>query len=282
LIDCENAKIINMSDGNLKSSLLTPNIGNLALFRCEKNDKICKQTYGYLASTDIDDEKKYYSFDVKNSNGNILDFTTEPECSSDTDVGKLQINGELCLISNIKVSINNNNIYSLSTKNESIFSNAITSSTKQSVIVRSNGRAFYLDNYYKEKGVNLFVFNTKSETSLVTNENIKNTLLCTCTREGICTDIEGYVKHDNEYYKIANTDQSTQNEKVSDDNFGKKCSSRDDGVKLLSYGKLCFGIESIEFFSEDKKGYYIGFSGSDAKFIRAIKNIFTIEALTGN
>ena len=271
-----------MSDGNLKSSLLTPNIGNLALFRCEKNDKFCKQTYGYLASTDVDDKKKYYSFDVNNSNGNILNFTSEPACSSDTDVGKLQNNGELCLNGSIIVSIENNNIYSISTENKSIFSNAITSTTKQSVIVRSNGRAFYLDNYYKEKGVNLFVFNTKSETSLVTNENIKNTLLCTCTREGICTDIEGYVKHDSEYYKIANTDQSTQNIQVYGDNFGKKCSSGDDGVKLLSYGKLCLGMESIDFFSEDKKGYYIGFSGGDAKFIRAIKNIFTIEALTGN
>jgi len=281
LIDCEKAKIINISDDNLKASLLTPNISNLALFRCENNDKICKQTYGYLVSSDVDDEKIYYSFAVDAANGITLDsFASEPTCG-DTDFAKIQKNGgELCLNSSIKLSINDSNIYSISTEKESIFSKAST--TKQSVIVRSNGRAFYLDNYYKEKGVNLFVSNTKSEATLVTDENINNTSLSTCTREGICTDIEGYIKHDNTYYKIADTDQSVQNEKVSDDNFGKRCSSSDDGVKLLSYGKLCLGMESIEFFSEDKKGYYIGFSGGDAKFIRAIKNIFTIEALTGN
>ncbi|ORX96949.1 hypothetical protein LY90DRAFT_643126 [Neocallimastix californiae] len=281
LIDCEKAKIINISDDNLKASLLTPNISNLALFRCENNDKICKQTYGYLVSSDVDDEKIYYSFAVGAANGITLDsFASEPTCG-DTDFAKIQKNGgELCLNSSIKLSINDSNIYSISTEKESIFSKAST--TKQSVIVRSNGRAFYLDNYYKEKGVNLFVSNTKSEATLVTDENINNTSLSTCTREGICTDIEGYIKHDNTYYKIADTDQSVQNEKVSDDNFGKRCSSSDDGVKLLSYGKLCLGMESIEFFSEDKKGYYIGFSGGDAKFIRAIKNIFTIEALTDN
>ena len=281
MIDCEKAKIINISDDNLKASLLTPNISNLALFRCENNDKICKQTYGYLVSSDVDDEKIYYSFAVDATNGITLDsFASEPTCG-DTDFAKIQKNGgELCLNSSIKLSINDSNIYSISTEKESIFSKAST--TKQSVIVRSNGRAFYLDNYYKEKGVNLFVSNTKSEATLVTDESINNALLCTCTREGICTNIEGYVKHDNTYYKIVDSNQSTKNGLVSDDNFGTKCSTSNDGLKLLSYGKLCLGMESIEFFSEDKKGYYIGFLGGDAKFIRAIKNIFTIEALTGN
>ena len=281
MIDCEKAKIISMSDENLKASLLTPNIGNLALFRCEKNDKICKQTYGYLASTDIGNEKKYYSFDISSSNGNIVDFTSEPSCSNDTDVGKLQKNGELCLKNDnsnpIKHSITESNIYSISTKSTSIFSKVISD---KNIIIRSNGKAFFLDNYYKEKGVNLFVSYMKSATSVV-KDNISKTILCICNREGICTSIKGYIKIENNYYSIEASEQETKNKLLLDEKFRTECSSSNDGGQLLSYGNLCLGMESIEFLSSDQKEYYIGFEGNDTKFIRAIENIFTIEDLKG-
>jgi len=284
LIDCDNAKVINMSDDDyLKASFLTSNIGNLALFRCDIINKICKQTYGYLASNDS--IKSYYSFDATSKENKLVQFNGTTECSEDTDVGTLQSNGELCLKSDssttqnqIKYVMNDINIYTVPTDNPSVFSN---SNSGKSVIIRSNGWAFYLDNYYSENGINLFVSYRKSETSYV-SANISNTFLCNCQKNGICTAVEGYVKYDDTYYKIADSDQSIKNVQVSDDNFGTICSSSNDGVKLLSYGKLCLGMESIEFFSEDKKGYYIGFSGNDAKFIRAVKNIFTIEALNGN
>ncbi|KAG4095488.1 hypothetical protein H8356DRAFT_996875 [Neocallimastix lanati (nom. inval.)] len=285
LIDCENAKVINTSDGDyLKASFLTSNIGNLALFRCDIINKICKQTYGYLASNDS--TKSYYSFDAVSKSNNLIKFDGSTGCNGDTDVGTLQSNGELCLKSDssnqnqIKYIMNEINIYNLSIDNPSVFSN---SNSGKSVIIRSNGWAFYLDNYYSEKGVNLFVSYRKSETSDV-SANIRNTLLCNCQKNGICTAVEGYVKYDNTYYKIASNNQYYDNENLSEaNNFETACSnSNTNGWKVLSYGKLCLGSESIQFLMTEQIGFYIGFVNGVSKFIRAIENVFTIEDLNGN
>jgi len=284
LIDCENAKVINTSDGDyLKASFLTSNIGNLALFRCDIINKICKQTYGYLASNDS--TKSYYSFDAVSKSNNLIKFDGSTGCNGDADVGTLQSNGELCLKSDssnqnqIKYIMNEINIYNLSIDNPSVFSN---SNSGKSVIIRSNGWAFYLDNYYSEKGVNLFVSYRKSETSDV-SANIRNTLLCNCQKNGICTAVEGYVKYDNTYYKIASNNQYYDNENLSEaNNFETACSnSNTNGWKVLSYGKLCLGSESIQFLMTEQIGFYIGFVNGVSKFIRAIENVFTIEDLNG-
>jgi len=252
----------------------------LILFRCNSEKIVCKQTYGYLASSDS--SKTYYSFDItKDGKGQLLE-SSNTSCSNDDDIGNLSGSGRLCINSGNKHSMNNGDIYSLSTSNISVFSNQINSD--RSVIVRSTANAFYLDNYYPEKGVNLFISLKRTEdTSQVSvNGNISNTQLCYCIEEGICTAREGYIKNGNNYYSISTTTASNKELSLTDtDHFVNTCTSTNsNGWKLLSYGKLCLGAESIPFLTAGSS-YYIGYESSSFFFIRAITNIFTKETLNG-
>ena len=267
----------------------------MILFRCNSELTVCKQTYGYLAaSSDSDSSKKYYSFDIKNNGKGQLLEVLNAKCSIDNDdIGKLLENGNLCIKSgNEHPMSSNGDIYSLSTNSDSVFckkdnnrndnnSNDNDSNNDESIIVRSTANAFYLDNYYREKGVNLFISLKRTEDTSQVNSNINNTQLCYCTEEGHCTAREGYIKsgNNNNYYAISTT--MTNNKISSTSDFVNTCTSNN-GWKLLSYGKLCLGKESIPFLTAGSS-YYIGYESSSNSFffIRAITNIFMKETLNG-
>lgn len=170
-----------------------------------------------------------------------------------------------------------NNIYSVDATNASVFTAA---NSGKSVIVKATANAFYLDNLYVGKGVNIFVSGKKSDSSEVTDSTLEKALISICSYDGICIAVDGFIKNETNYYSMAKTGK-TGNAKIDDSSstkFGTGCSTpSDDGGKILADGSLCLGKEAIPFISDGKTGFYITYDSSAFKFVRAIKNVFTKE-----
>jgi len=243
----------------------------LALFNCDTSTNVCKQTFGYIKSKG--DNPTYYSFNSDKTN--IVIYSTTSSCATDTDIGKLQTDGNLCLIDNEYGIMKDSNEYVISIKSDNIF---LKITDNKNIVIKATNSAFYYDNFCSED----IVLTTKGsviKTTAIKNDNETSLVAYSCNINGICTQVGGFVTNgSNEYFKL-NIDRSLS-EVAS---LNNDCNNIN---QLITGGKLCVNNNinyALSFLTTDNlTKYYMSIDGSTHSLIIAKKNIFIIREVSGN
>eukprot|EP00833_Pecoramyces_ruminatium_P007120 jgi/Orpsp1_1/1181152/evm.model.c7180000076107.1 len=253
-------------------------VTNLILFNCNKTDHVCKQTVGYIK--DSETSANYYSISADpNDNAQISSTISNAECSA-TAIGTITKDG-YCLNYDSAATVASFGTAGTYILGDSVASTSVFTGMDKSIVkVTTNG--IYQDNLYSDKGINLFKDSAKASVTDVNKTDKAKIALYSCTSEGTCTEVIGFVKNTDYFY--INTADTTENEKIADKSTNKPfktdCSVKDNIGSLISTGKLCIGVgESVDFVGSEETDYFVIYDGgeSTAKFVRAIENIFTIE-----
>ena len=96
-----------------------------------------------------------------------------------------------------------------------------------------------------------------------------------CNTFGICSQVDGFIKKDEKYYKITNSSPTEITESLSD-----TCTINN----LLKGGKLCItesNDDAINFISNNTINYYMTYNGTNYKLVIAKKNLFIVVTTTG-
>jgi len=246
----------------------------LALFNCDTSTNVCKQTFGYIKSNDS--PPTYYSF--KENKTNIVIYSTTASCATDTDIGKLQTDGNLCLIDNEYGIMKDSNEYVISIKSDNIF---LKITDNKNIVIKATNSAFYYDNFCSEDII-LTRKASKIETTTITDSDISNLVAYSCNINGICTQVGGFVTDgSSKYYKLENSSNNQSTEVTS--SLNNDCNNIN---QLITGGKLCVNNNinyALSFLTTDNlTKYYMSIDKNTHSLIIAKKNIFIIREVSGN
>jgi len=250
---------------------VTPVLKNLLYFNCDMTNLVCKQTVGYLKTSDSTTSSGYYAiYNSSDSNVEVESFSSS--CNIEEN-GKLTNDGKLC---SEKVSIELNT----SASNYIIYkpndSTPFKSNSGDIIIVSATNTNIILNNLYSDAGPNLIYKISMTIYDLTNIEsNIQKLLLFNCGRNGICLSNTGYITDGNKYFEIKN--------KIEDNpstlNNNKECIFSENIGEINKEHELVIdNNESIPFLTNNEEAEYIINEGT--LLVRAIPGIFSIGSIT--
>jgi len=232
------------------SDKIEEGLSSLGLYDCDEN-KICKQTYGYLKSTDND--PGYYSLSIDGTTERIVPDNT---CNK---FGLIK-DWKLCLKSNDSIEIINSNIYIIDATTGSVFSE----STPNSYIMlkaKSNSLTLkIMNNTYQVSKNDGNIITAASGSDLESNKGIVGIYGCE-RKTSTCTLVSGYAIFDSKYYVFEeNTLGAKEYTIVSEiDSTKPNYCQNNIGLIVTESRKyyLCLGNEISVELSQGNDGNYI-------------------------
>jgi len=254
---------------------LINNYMNYKLYNCD--DKLCKETTGYIKFENNDGTVNYISISLSPSINNII---------SENDITGLSSN-ELCIINDINVNNIeskelNTYILNVSSTDNSIFNNY----SSKNIIIETYNNIIYYDNPYYDVGINIFNKNKKIEIEDISKDNCENLSIYYCKNDGTCQKLEGRVKNGDYYYYIKDNGTSYRIKDSSfetEESFVINCDIDNYGKILENSHELCISNDkSISFVSNNEINYYIiAENENNFKFVRAVKDVFGLNPING-
>ena len=239
------------------TTVIEEGLSSLGLYDCDSS-KGCKQTYGYLKSTDSNPVSGYYSVSIATTATNERIVPTDTSCST---VGALLNGDNLCI--NINDSKNggmiNGKEYIIDASSGSIFNGSHQDSY---VVVKATTNSFTLktmeDGYqvnYKDGGN---VVRPASTTDFNNESSREGVGIYQCEgKTNTCQLVAGYALTGSSIYTFTN-DRSGASPYVAKEDSKLKCEDKS-GEILKKSGKnyLCLKKELSVELSQDNAGNYV-------------------------
>ena len=159
----------------------------------------------------------------------------------------------------------------------SVSTNNVFSGVAENIIIRATNYSFYYDNLYDvSDGKNIVITDVNTKITEITEiTDVPKLKAYICNTFGICSQVDGFIKKDEIYYKITNSSPTEITESLSD-----TCTINN----LLKGGKLCItesNDDAINFISNNTINYYMTYNGTNYKLVIAKKNLFIVVTTTG-
>lgn len=142
-----------MTLDSTNATAITKDISSLAVYNCDTTGNTCKQTYGYIKSSD----SSYFSIGTStDSNAAVV----EVQCSKESDIGGLKSGGKLCLdgteLGDLPASGSDsvNYLLSIPSDNTGVFKD----SKGKSIIVTAATTSFTYNNLYTEGKSFIYIY----------------------------------------------------------------------------------------------------------------------------
>lgn len=273
-----------------KSITTEEDVAAWKLFNCM--DGKCKQTYGYMKSPN--EKEKFIMFPDATAVAANAILTTDAHsfvenCQNADNTFKLIKDGTLCIVGhgtagNVRTGkMEDGNVFLITTTNTA--KDIFTKADGKNLIVEVSGNYIYYNNFYRDKGPNLFRDSIKVPTGAINSSEFTKFALYDCG-EDECVASGGYAINSNGYYAILDT-RATSAYEIKE--AGGCTGNIGEILTIGSTNYLCLDADEM---GEVRNGFYFlktdteeskPLKGYNSKIIRISDNFISIDhSLDGN